>query len=148
MNQCLMQLGIASAPLGDTSLSLAIGKHVGIKSHFCADDTKFFCALSQKNSSDFDQLMATSKLKLNPDQTELFSLLQIDRLKACFFHVCYPVESFKNVGVLFDSDFLIFPCPNMFKVSAKIVLWNSGALCGSGNVLLIIFPSLWPMFFH
>ena len=57
--------------------------------------------------------MSTSKLKLNPDKTEFIifgSKGQRDKLKACFpidilgSPLC-PVDSVKNLGVWFDSDF-------------------------------------------
>ena len=57
--------------------------------------------------------MSTSKLKLNPDKTEFIifgSKRQRDKLKACFpidilgSPLC-PVNSVKNLGVWFDSDF-------------------------------------------
>ena len=80
--------------------------------------------LSQKKASAaFEQLnrclddgkewMSTSKLKLNPDKTEfiIFGLKQQrNKLKACFpidilaSPLC-PVDSVKNLGVWFDSDF-------------------------------------------
>ena len=80
--------------------------------------------LSQKNASAaFEQLnkclndvkewMSTSKVKLNPDKTEfIMSGLkkQRDKLKACFpinimgSPLC-PVDSVRNMGVWFDSDF-------------------------------------------
>ena len=57
--------------------------------------------------------MSTSKLKLNPDKTEYIifgSKRQRDKLNACFpidilgRPLC-PVDSIKNLGVWFDSDF-------------------------------------------
>ena len=80
--------------------------------------------LSQKNASvalemlnryldDVKEWMSTSKLKSNPDKTEfiIFGLKrQRDKLKACFpieilgSSLC-PVDSVKNLGVWFDSDF-------------------------------------------
>ena len=57
--------------------------------------------------------MSTCKLKLNPDKTEFIifgSKRQRDKLKACFpinilgSSLC-PVDSLKNLGVWFDSDF-------------------------------------------
>ena len=80
--------------------------------------------LSQKNASAaFEQLnrclnnvkewMFTSKLKLNPDKTEFItfgSKRQRDKLKACFpidilGSPLSPVDSVRNLGVWFDSDF-------------------------------------------
>ena len=108
-----------------TPLSLIIGKHKGIKFHLYADDSQVYVHLSQKNASaTFEQLnrcledikewMSTSKLKLNPDKTEfiIFGLKrQRDKLKACFPPInilgspLCPVDSVKNLGVSFDSDF-------------------------------------------
>ena len=57
--------------------------------------------------------MSTSKLKLNPDKTEFIifgSKRQRDKLNTCFpvdilgSPLC-PVDSVKNLGVWFDSDF-------------------------------------------
>ena len=105
-------------------LSLIISKHKGIKFHFYADDSQVYVYLSQKNASaafeklnrcldDVKEWMSTSKLKLNPDKTEFIifgSKRQRDKLKACFpidilgNSLC-PVDSVKNFGVWFDSDF-------------------------------------------
>ena len=51
-----------------------------------------------------------------------------------------PAESVKNLGVWFDSD---FPCPNMFRMSAKVVLCMH--LDMSGGLLLMMLLCLWPM---
>ena len=103
---------------------MIIGKHIGIKFHFYADNNQVYVHLSQKNASAaFEQLnrcpddakewISTSKLKLNPDKTEfiIFGLKrQRDKLKECFLinilgsPLC-PVDSVKNLGVWFDSDF-------------------------------------------
>ena len=107
-----------------TPLSLIISKHKEIKSHFHADDSQVYVHLSQKNAStafeklnrcldDVKDWMSTSKLKLNPNKTEfiIFGLKrQRDKLKTCFTidildsPLC-PVNSIKNLGVWFDSDF-------------------------------------------
>ena len=103
-------------------LSLIIGKHKGIKFHFYAD-SQVSMYLSQNASAAFEQLnrclddvkewMSTSKIKLNPEKTEfiIFGLKrQRDKLNACFpidilgSPLC-PVDSVKNLGVWFDSDF-------------------------------------------
>ena len=63
-------------------ISLVIGKHKGVKFHCYEDDTQVYIHLSQKNSSaafeklnrclaDIKEWMSASKLKLNPDKTEL-----------------------------------------------------------------------------
>ena len=60
--------------------------------------------------------MSTSKLKLNPDKTEFIifgSKRQRDKLKAYFpidilgSPLC-PVDTVKNLGMWFDSDFSLF----------------------------------------
>ena len=107
-----------------TTLSLIISKHKAIKFHFYADESQVYIHLYQKNASaafeklnrcldDVKEWMSTSKLKLNPDKTEFIifgSKRQRDNLKACFpidilgSPLC-PVDSVKNLGVWFDSDF-------------------------------------------
>ena len=103
---------------------MIISKHKGIKFHFYADDSHVYIHLSQKNASaafeklnrcldDVKEWMSTSKLKLNPDQTEYIifgSKTQRDKLKACFpidilGNSFCSVDSAKNLGVWLDSDF-------------------------------------------
>ena len=43
------------------------------------------------------------------------------------------------------GSILIFPCPNMFRMSAKVVLCNSVSLDMSGSFLLMMLLYLWPM---
>ena len=129
-------LGPVLFSLYTTPLSLIIGKQKGIKFHFYADDSQVYLHFSQKNVSaafeqfnrclnDVKEWMSTSKLKLNPDKTEfiiLGSKRQRDKLKACFpidilgGPLC-PVDSVKMYGSI-----QIFPCPSMFRMSAKVVL--------------------------
>ena len=117
-------LGPLLFSLYTTPLSLIIGKHKGIKFHFYADDSQVYMHLSHKNASAaFEQLnrclddvkewMSSSKLRLNPDKTEFIifgSKRQRDKVNACFpidileSPLC-PVDSVKNLGVWFDSDF-------------------------------------------
>ena len=62
---------------------------------------------------DVKQCMSTSKLKLNPDKTEFIifgSKRHRNKLKACFpidilDNLLCPVDSAKNLGVWFNSDF-------------------------------------------
>ena len=90
------------------------------------------------------------KLKLKPDNTGLIvfgSKRQRDKLNACFpidiggSPLC-PVEVLKILGVLFGSD---FPCPNMFRMSANVVLCNSVTLDMSDGFSLKMFLYLWPV---
>ena len=117
-------LGPLLFSLYTTPLSLIISRHKGIKFHFYADDSQVYIHLSHKNVSaafeklnrcldDVKEWMSTSKLKLNPDKTELIifgSKRQRDKLKACFpidilgNSLC-PADSVKNLGVWFESDF-------------------------------------------
>ena len=94
--------------------------------------------LSQKNASAaFEQLnrclndvkewMSNSKLKLNPDKTEFIifgSKRQRDKFKACF-----PIDIFGSTlalltqsGIWVCGSIQIFPCPSMFRMSAKVIL--------------------------
>ena len=103
---------------------MIISKHKGIKFHFYADDSQVYIHLSHKNASaafeklnrcldDVKEWMSTSKLKLNPDKTKFIifgSKRQRDKLKACFpidflGKLLCPVDSVKNLGVWFASDF-------------------------------------------
>ena len=102
---------------------MIIGKYKGRKFHFYADDSQVYVHLSQKNVpaafelnrclNDVKEWMSTSKLKLNPDKTEFIifgSKRQRDKLKACFpidilGSPLSPVDSVRNLGVWFDSDF-------------------------------------------
>ena len=105
-------------------LSTLIGKHKGVNFHFYADDTQLYVHLSHMNASAaFDKLnrclqdvkewMSASKLKLNPDKTEviLFDSKKLrERLNACSLidilgNPLHPTESMRNLGVWFDSDF-------------------------------------------
>ena len=117
-------LGPLLFSLYTTSLSLINAKHKGIKFHFYGDDSQVYVHLSQKNASaifeqlnrcleDIKEWMSTSKLKLNPDKTEFIifgAKRQRDKLNACFpidilgSPLC-PVDSVKNLGVWYDSNF-------------------------------------------
>ena len=138
---------------------MVIGKHKGVKFHCYADDTQVYIHLSQKNSSaafeklnrcldDIKEWMSASKLKLNPDKTEFIifgSKRQRDKLKSYFPATILgnppcPAESVWVCGLI-----LIFPCPNMLRMSAKVVLCNSMILDISGGFLLMMLLYLWPM---
>ena len=75
-------LGPLLFSLYTSPLSTLIGKHKGINFHFYADDSQLYVHLSHMNASAaFDKLnrclqdvkewMSASKLKLNPDTTQL-----------------------------------------------------------------------------
>ena len=117
-------LGPLLSSLYTSPLSTLIGKHKGIKFHFYADDSQLYVHLSHMNASAaFDKLnrclhnvkewMSASKLKLNPDKTELIlfgSKKQRERLNVCFpidilGNSLHPTKSVRNLGVWFDSDF-------------------------------------------
>ena len=75
--------------------------------------------------------MSTSKLKLNPEKTEFIifgSKFPFDILGG---PLC-AAESVKNLGV----------CPNMFRTSAKVALYNSMTLDMSESFLLYILLSM------
>ena len=55
--------------------------------------------------------ISISKLKLNPGKTEFIT----------FGPLC-PVELVENLDMWMDFD---FPCLNMFRMSAKVILCNS-----------------------
>ena len=77
------------------------------------------------------ELMSASKIKLNPDKIEFIvfgSKRQGDKLKGYF-----------------PSSILIFPCPNMFRMSAEVVLCNSMILDMSDGFLLMRLQFLWPI---
>ena len=115
-------LGPLLFSLHTTPLSLIISKHKGIKFHFYAADSQVYTHLSHKNASAiFEKLNRclddvkeyASMLKLNPYKTEfiIFGLKkQREKLKTCFpidtlgNSLC-PVDSVKNLVVLFDSEF-------------------------------------------
>ena len=89
---------ITPPPPPPPPLSLVISKYMGIKYYFYVDDTQVCVHLSQKNLfAAFEQLnrclddvkewVSTSKLKLNPDKTELIEFglkRQSDKVKAYF----------------------------------------------------------------
>ena len=95
-----------------------------IKFHFYADDTQLYIHLSHKNASsalaklnaclrDVQEWMSLSKLKLNPEKTEFIvfgSKAQRQKISSHFpvsilGSLLHPVDSVRNLGVLFDADF-------------------------------------------
>ena len=117
---------------------MVIGKHKGVRFHCYADNAQVYIHLSQKNLStafvklnrcldNIKEWMSASKLKLNSDKTEVIvfgSKRQREKLKGYFPSTTlgsplYPAEWVKNLGVWFDAN---FPCPNVFKMSAKVAV--------------------------
>ena len=99
---------------------------------------------------DVKEWMSTSKLKLNPDQTEFIifgSKRQRDKLKACFpidilgNSLC-PVDSVKNLDVWFDSDFSLSKHVQNMRKSVLLISVISDM---SGGFLLMMFLCLWLM---
>ena len=154
-------LGLLLFSLYTTPIRLIISKHKGIKFYFYADDSQVCVHLSDKNASaafeklnrrldDVKEWMSTSKLKLNPDKTEfiIFGLKrQRDKLKACFSidilgsPLC-PVDSVKNLGVWFASDFSLSKHVQNVCKSCFVKLHDSDM---SGSFLLMMFLCLWLM---
>ena len=114
-------LGPLLFSLYTSPLSTLIGKHKGVKFHFCTDDSQLYVHLLHMNASAaFDKLnrclqdvkvwMSASKLKLNPDKTEFIlfgSKKQRERLNVCFpidilDNPLHPTKSVRNLGVWFD----------------------------------------------
>ena len=107
--------------------------------HRCLDDIK--------------EWMSASKLKL-PDKIQikqsLLYLVQKDR-GANWKHI-FHLPSWVVLSALLSlsriwvcGSILTFPCPNMFRMSAKVVLYNSMILDMSGSFLLMMLLYLWPM---
>ena len=138
-----------------------MSKHIGINFNFYADESQVYVHLSQKNvSAAFEQLnrclddvkewMLTNKLKLNHDKIEFIifgSKRQRDKLKACFpidilgSPLC-PVDSVKNLGMWFHSD---FSWGKHVQNVCKVVFLNSIISDMSGGFFLMMLLCLWLM---
>ena len=138
---------------------MVIGKHKGVKFYCYADDTQVYIHLSQKNSSaafekwnrcldDIKDWMSASKLKLNPDKIGFIvfgSKRQRDKLKEYFPSTILGSPLYPGSRIWVCGSILIFPGPNMFRMSAKVVLCNSVILDMSGGFLLMMLLFFWPM---
>ena len=98
--------------------------HPHIKFYFYADDTQLYIHLSHKNASaalaklnacllDVQRWTSLSKLKLNPEKTEVIvfgSMSQRQKISSLFpvsilGSPLHPVDSVRNLGVWFDAEF-------------------------------------------
>ena len=85
--------------------------------------------------------MSTCKLKLNPDKTSLSSLVWKDR-GTSWKHVFQLISWAVHSALLIQSKIWvcgsvqIFPCPSMFRMSAKFVLLNSDVSVLAVNALV------------
>ena len=117
-------LGPIPFSLDTTPLSKVIQNHLGISFQFYVDDTQLYVHLTHKNvASALDKLsrcledvkrwLSTNKLKLNPDKTKFImfgSKSQCEKLNHSFpvnrlGNLISPVDTVRNLGVWFDSDF-------------------------------------------
>ena len=119
--------------------------HKGIKFYFYSNNTHVYVHLSQKNTcATFEQLnrclddlnkwVSTNKIKLIPDKSEFIifgSKRQRDKLKGCFDILgspLRPVESVKNLS-------MIFPCLNIFRMSATVIV---SIICILSIIVIIV----------
>ena len=72
--------------------------------------------------------------------------------KNSLLKACFPIDILGGISALLSqlgisvcASFLIFPCPNMFRMSAKVVLYNSVTSDVSCGFLLMMLLHLWPM---
>ena len=106
-----------------TSLSQVIANR-NLSHHLYADDTQVYISLSQSNGqeslstlsdclTDILSWMESSKLKLNPDKTDLIIIGTKQQRNKVINHFpvkllgsdTFPSDTVRNLGVVFDSDF-------------------------------------------
>ena len=114
-------LGPVLFSLYTTSLTQVITNH-NLSHHLYADDTHVYISLSQSNAqesvstlsdclTDILFWMESSKLKLNPDKTDLIIIGTKQNRVISHFPVkllridTFPSNTVHNLGVVFDSDF-------------------------------------------
>ena len=116
-------LGPVLFSLYTTSLSQVIANR-NLSHHRYADDTQVYISLSQSNVqeslstlsdclTDILSWMESSKLKLNPDKTDLIIIGTEQQRNKVINHFpvkllgsdTFPSDTVRNLGVIFDSDF-------------------------------------------
>ena len=116
-------LGPVLFSLYTTSLSQVIANR-NLSHHLYADDTQVYISLSQSNAqeslstfsdclTDILSWMESSKLKLNPDKTDLIIIGTKQQRNKVINHFpvkllgsdTFPSDTVRNLGVIFDSDF-------------------------------------------
>ena len=116
-------LGPVQFSLYTTSLSQVITNH-NLSHHLHADDTLVYISLSQSNAqesvltlsdclTDILLWMESSKLKLNPDNTDFIIIGTKQQRNRGINHFpvkllgsdTFPSDTVRNLGVVFDSDF-------------------------------------------
>ena len=116
-------LGPVLFSLYTTLLSQVITNH-NLSHHLYADDTQVYISLSQSNAqesvstfsdclTDILFWMESSKLKLNPDKTDLIIIGTKQQRNRVINHFpvkllgsdTFPSATVRNLGVVFDSDF-------------------------------------------
>ena len=116
-------LGPVLFSLYTTSLSQVITNH-NLSHRLYADDTQVYISLSQSNAqesvstlsdclTDILSWMESSKLKLNPDKTDLIIIGTKQQRNRVINHFpvkllvsdTFPSDTVRNLGVVFDSDF-------------------------------------------
>ena len=101
-------LGPVLFSLYTTPLSQVITNH-NLSHHLCADDTQVYISLSQSSAqesvstlsdclTDILFWMESSKLKLNPDKTDLIIIGSKQQRNT------FPADTVCNLGVVFDSE--------------------------------------------
>ena len=106
-----------------TSLSQVITNH-NLSNHLYADDTQVYISISQSNAqesvstlsdclTDILLWMESSKLKLNPDKTDLIIICTKQQWNRVINHFpvkllgsdTFPSDTVRKLGVVFDSNF-------------------------------------------